>query len=102
MIRKFADLSSQDVGIAGGKGASLGEMTNAGIPVPEGFELTLCEQQTPVAERRGLVARADHLLVYSVGFEDLDVAKKVRLVQLLTQQLDLVYVVAPAGQPPTQ
>ena len=27
----------KDTGIAGGKGASLGEMTQAGIPVPPGF-----------------------------------------------------------------
>lgn len=33
----FSSLSKSDVGIAGGKGASLGEMTQAGIPVPPGF-----------------------------------------------------------------
>lgn len=33
----FKHLSSKDVEIAGGKGASLGEMTQAGIPVPPGF-----------------------------------------------------------------
>ncbi len=33
----FADLSTADVALAGGKGASLGEMTKAGIPVPPGF-----------------------------------------------------------------
>ncbi|MFA4941026.1 MAG: PEP/pyruvate-binding domain-containing protein [Patescibacteria group bacterium] len=36
-IKNFANLSKKDVGIAGGKGASLGEMTRAGIPVPPGF-----------------------------------------------------------------
>ncbi len=36
-IRPFSTLSKHDVGIAGGKGASLGEMTKAGIPVPPGF-----------------------------------------------------------------
>ena len=35
--RKFEKIGKEDVAIAGGKGASLGEMTNAGIPVPEGF-----------------------------------------------------------------
>lgn len=35
--RKFNKLSKQDVHLAGGKGASLGEMTQAGIPVPPGF-----------------------------------------------------------------
>lgn len=33
----FNELSSKNVDIAGGKGASLGEMTQAGIPVPPGF-----------------------------------------------------------------
>ena len=36
-IKTFKQLSKTDVGIAGGKGASLGEMTQAGIPVPSGF-----------------------------------------------------------------
>lgn len=37
MIKSFKDISKEDVLLAGGKGASLGEMTQAGIPVPEGF-----------------------------------------------------------------
>lgn len=36
-IRVFKDLSKNDTLIAGGKGASLGEMTKTGIPVPSGF-----------------------------------------------------------------
>lgn len=36
-IKNFKQLSKSDVGEAGGKGASLGEMTQAGIPVPPGF-----------------------------------------------------------------
>ncbi len=39
-IRWFSELSNKDVSIAGGKGASLGEMYNAGFPVPPGFALT--------------------------------------------------------------
>lgn len=35
--KNFKELTKKDVGIAGGKGASLGEMTKAGIPVPPGF-----------------------------------------------------------------
>lgn len=37
LLRRFEDLSSQDVDYAGGKGANLGEMTAAGLPVPPGF-----------------------------------------------------------------
>ncbi|MEK6854982.1 MAG: PEP/pyruvate-binding domain-containing protein [Nanoarchaeota archaeon] len=36
-IRSFKEIGKEDVAIAGGKGASLGEMTKAGIPVPEGY-----------------------------------------------------------------
>ncbi|MDQ7814477.1 MAG: PEP/pyruvate-binding domain-containing protein [Patescibacteria group bacterium] len=36
-IKPFAELSKSDVALAGGKGASLGEMTHTGIPVPPGF-----------------------------------------------------------------
>lgn len=37
MIGFFNELSKGDAVIAGGKGASLGEMTQAGIPVPPGY-----------------------------------------------------------------
>ena len=37
LLRRFEDLSKQDVDYAGGKGANLGEMTAAGLPVPPGF-----------------------------------------------------------------
>jgi len=39
-IRDFGALTNSDALIAGGKGASLGEMTRAGIPVPPGFVVT--------------------------------------------------------------
>src|SRR3989344_4065892 len=37
LIRPFNKLGRHDAALAGGKGASLGEMTQAGIPVPQGF-----------------------------------------------------------------
>jgi len=39
-IKNFSELNKNDTHIAGGKGASLGEMTQAGIPVPPGFVVT--------------------------------------------------------------
>ena len=36
----FEDVGKDDIPIAGGKGANLGEMTKAGIPVPPGFIVT--------------------------------------------------------------
>ena len=37
LIRKFNNISKSDASLAGGKGASLGEMSQAGFPVPAGF-----------------------------------------------------------------
>ncbi len=37
IIREFNKINKNDVALAGGKGASLGEMTQAGIPIPEGY-----------------------------------------------------------------
>jgi phosphohistidine swiveling domain-containing protein len=36
-LRDFKKINKNDINIAGGKGASLGEMTKIGIPVPAGF-----------------------------------------------------------------
>src|SRR3972149_1118287 len=39
-IAWFAEVGKEDIGLAGGKGANLGEMTRARIPVPPGFIVT--------------------------------------------------------------
>ena len=39
-VKTFKEIGRKDVNIAGGKGASLGEMTNANILVPPGFVIT--------------------------------------------------------------
>ena len=39
-IRRFEDLGRDDMAIAGGKGANLGELTRAHLPVPPGFVVT--------------------------------------------------------------
>ncbi|MDQ5938448.1 MAG: Phosphoenolpyruvate synthase [Patescibacteria group bacterium] len=36
-VKDFKQVKSKDVALVGGKGASLGEMTSIGIPVPSGF-----------------------------------------------------------------
>jgi pyruvate,water dikinase len=41
LVVQLAKLRRGDVGIAGGKGANLGAMTGAGLPVPPGFVLTV-------------------------------------------------------------
>jgi pyruvate, water dikinase len=40
VIAWFEEITREDIGIAGGKGANLGEMVHANIPVPPGFVVT--------------------------------------------------------------
>jgi rifampicin phosphotransferase len=40
LVRRIDELSAADVDAAGGKGANLGELVRAGLPVPDGFVLT--------------------------------------------------------------
>ena len=39
-IKWFKEISKDDIEIVGGKGANLGEMTKAGLPIPPGFVVT--------------------------------------------------------------
>ncbi|RKH69789.1 phosphoenolpyruvate synthase [Corallococcus aberystwythensis] len=62
-ILGFDSLSREDVALAGGKGANLGELTRAGLPVPPGFVITAAAFQhamEPVRARlRELWGRVD-------------------------------------------
>ncbi len=49
-VKTFAEIGKNDAAIAGGKGASLGEMTQAGIPVPPGFVVTASAFEHFIAE----------------------------------------------------
>jgi len=40
LVLWFEELTKDDIPIVGGKNANLGEMTQAGIPVPPGFAVT--------------------------------------------------------------
>ena len=61
----FDEVTKEDIPIVGGKGANLGEVTNAGIPVPPGFIVTATAyfdflEQTKIADKiRELLQPAD-------------------------------------------
>lgn len=82
-IRWFNELTKGDVGIAGGKGANLGEMTQAGLPVPPGFTIT-----TPAYNRftedSGILEKIKELL------QDLDVDDSTTLQQRAEEVKTLV------------
>ena len=69
-IRTFQELDKNDIAIAGGKGANLGEMTAAGFAVPPGFVLTTAAYdafvethglQRAIVEAASAVSMADPL-----------------------------------------
>lgn len=60
-IKTFKELNKKDADLAGGKGASLGEMTNAKIPVPGGFVITSKSFEFFLAEN-DLTAEIDSIL----------------------------------------
>ncbi len=61
LIRHFSQLNKGDAALAGGKGASLGEMTQAGIPVPPGFVL-LSQAFERFIEENDLIQEIDAIL----------------------------------------
>ena len=60
-IRRFQDLRRTDVAFAGGKGANLGELTSAGLPVPGGFVVG-APAYAEVCDQTGLRERLEQLL----------------------------------------
>ena len=60
----------------------------AGQKTPPHFELILCEEKMSSKERREIVSEADYFMLYTVGFDDVDVAKKAKLMQILSAGYD--------------
>lgn len=82
LLRTFKQLNNLDVAIAGGKGASLGEMTQAKIPVPPGFVI-LANAFDIFLENTGLDSKITNIL-NNVSHEDFDsVEKASELIQSL-------------------
>lgn len=74
LIKFFKDLDKKSVKEAGGKGASLGEMTKAGIPVPPGFVVLssafehFLEETDLDVEIEAVLKRVKHKDIRSVEF----------------------------------
>lgn len=86
--RKFEQLSKSDAGIAGGKGASLGEMTQAGIPVPPGF-VVLASTFDAFLEAHGVKAQISEILGQGDHTENEDVERASAEIQKLIYSLDI-------------
>jgi len=73
-IKNFKEINKKDVFIAGGKGASLGEMTQAKIPVPSGFVI-LVDAFDRYLEETDLVAELASQ-IKAINFEDINSVDK--------------------------
>jgi pyruvate,water dikinase len=60
-VKWFSELSNKDVSIAGGKGASLSEMYNVGIPVPPGFIIT-AQSYAYFIQKKGIDKKMQQIL----------------------------------------
>ncbi|HLC99522.1 MAG TPA: PEP/pyruvate-binding domain-containing protein, partial [Patescibacteria group bacterium] len=69
LIRRFEQISKNDAYLAGGKGASLGEMTQAVVPVPPGFVI-LSEAFDRFLEETDLDVEIDSIL-HSVNHQEM-------------------------------
>lgn len=82
-VEFFRDLGKDDIPVAGGKGANLGELTNAGIPVPPGFVIT-AETYRKFITKTGIADKINSML------EDLDINNTVELQQVAEEIKDLI------------
>lgn len=70
--RPFTKLRKDDMALAGGKGASLGEMTHAGTPVPPGFVILansfdhFIDQAGLRADIEAILAKVNHQEIHTV------------------------------------
>lgn len=63
----FKDVDKDDIPIVGGKGANLGEMTNAGFPVPPGF-IVSSEAYFQFIKTHNLAQKIKHL-IHTINFD---------------------------------
>ncbi len=79
----FNEVTKKDIPVVGGKGANLGEMTNAGIPVPSGFIVTAAAYFDFI-EKAGLADKIRTLL------DPLDVHKSKQLQETAVKIQELI------------
>ena len=82
-VCRFAELGKGDVDFAGGKGANLGELTRAGLPVPPGFVIG-APAYVAFCEARGLRDRI------ASGLQELAVDDTAALVEASTRVREMI------------
>lgn len=70
----FGDISKSDIGVAGGKGANLGEMVKIGVPVPPGFVVTAQAYENFLEKEK--IAKKINEILSEVDVDDSDALNK--------------------------
>ncbi len=75
LVLPFSAINKNDLPIVGGKGANLGEMTQAGFPVPSGFSVTTAAFETFMTES----GQAEDLYraLFTIELNDLEAARQI-------------------------
>jgi len=92
-IKNFNEISRADAGIAGGKGASLGEMAQAGVPVPPGFVI-LSNQFEQFIEGSGLDSKINSIIDEVDYDEDSSVQAASKKIKKLILSREIPQIVA--------
>lgn len=78
LTKNFKQLTKKDVDLAGGKGASLGEMTDFNIPVPPGF-VVLAQAFDQFLEENDLIQEINHSLS-KINYDDVNSVDKASMI----------------------
>ncbi len=94
-VRRFTELGLADATLAGGKGANLGELTQAGLPVPPGFVVTV-DAYLDAVDAAGVRAELRRQTAGLDDQEPADVAERARLGRALLDAVPLPSAVVEA------
>jgi len=70
LTENIKELNKNDISLAGGKGAALGELIKAGIPVPAGF-VVISEVFEKTLEKNRLTAKID-LILHNLDYKNIN------------------------------
>lgn len=93
LTKNFTEINKNDANIAGGKGASLGEMTQAGIPVPPGF-VVLSTTFDEFIKEAGLEKKIDKIIDELDHQEDKNVDAASKKIQALIKSATMPEAIA--------
>jgi pyruvate, water dikinase len=97
-VRALADIGWNDRQPVGGKGASLGELTSAGFPVPPGFVVTTCDFERfmraldPDHSLRAAIERLDGDDLNAIASLTHDLGQRIRQARLPDDARDAIVV----------